>query len=67
MAGYDDVGRAYLTDRDAGNVAIGFLDGLGDLAVFAATAVPHIRRAYLWYSLFIRLIGAPFPFGEFCV
>lgn len=42
---YDEISGAYLPKRDTCNAAIGFLDDLGDLAVFTAAAVPHSRRA----------------------
>ncbi len=54
---HGEIGRADLAERDTGNAAIRFVDGFGDLAGFAAAAVPHTRRAYHADSLFVRLSG----------
>jgi hypothetical protein len=42
---HNEIGCADLAERDTGNAVIRILDGLGDLAVFAAAVVPHNRRA----------------------
>ena len=57
MAAYIEHGkisRADLTERDTGDATIRFLDGFGDLAVFAATAYPTSKERNTFVSSFLR-------------